>query len=206
MLRKSKFLKINDIKSTKLFTSEYIVINFIILDEFNNKTINARFTRFVYIVENFKVNILFNNNIFDLKNIVVYINKQKFIVNNCDDFSTSLKVVTKNNERINRIVQFQTNIFVSIHICMSIFTKFCGSKLLVDRNIIFNSNYIERLSKKNDSFFHIIDVNFCAVQMKNVTNASIAIIKNKRLNILINYEKKSCYLINSKIRHLAADS
>ena len=206
MLRKSKFLKINNIKSAKLFINEYIVINFIIFNKFNNKAISVRFTRFIYIVENFKDNVLFNNNIFNSKNIAVYINKQKFIVDNCDDFSTSLKVMIKNNERINRIIRFQTNIFVSIHTCMSIFIKFRDSKLFVDRNIIFNSNYIERLNKESDSFSHIVDVNFCVVQMKNVTNALIAITKNKRLNTLIDYEKKNCYLINSKIRYFAVDS
>ena len=106
VLRKPESLKINSIKSTKLFIKEYIAINFTIFNKFNNKTINACFIRFVYIIENFKINVLFNNNIFDLKNIVVYINKQKFIVNNCDNFSTSLKIIIKNNERINRIVRF----------------------------------------------------------------------------------------------------
>ena len=89
---------------------------------------------------------------------------------------------------------------------MSIFIKFRDSKLFVDRNIIFNSNYIKRLNKENDLFFYIVNVNFCVVQMKNVTNVLITIIKNKRLNTLIDYEKKNCYLINSKVRHLAVDS
>ena len=163
MLRKSKFLKINNIKLTKLFINEYIAINFIIFDKFNNKTINARFIRFVYIVENFKTNVLFDNNIFNSKNIVVHVDKQKFIVDNCDDFSISLKIVIKNNERINRIIRFQINVFVSIYTCMSIFIKFRNSKLFVDRNIIFNSNYIKQLNKKSDLFFHIVNVNFCAI-------------------------------------------
>ena len=89
---------------------------------------------------------------------------------------------------------------------MLIFIKFRNSKLFVDRDIIFNLNYIEQLNKKSDLFFHIINANFCAIKVRNVTNISIAIIKNKQLNILIDYEKKSCYLINSKIRHLAIDS
>ena len=106
MFQKSKFLKVNNIKSIKLFINEYIIINFIIFNEFNNKIINVCFIRFVYIVENFKVNVLFNNNIFNLKNIIVYINKQKFIVDNYYNFSISLKVIIKNNERINCIVRF----------------------------------------------------------------------------------------------------
>ena len=205
MLQESKLLKINNIKSAKLFINEYIIINFIIFNKFNNKTINVYFIRFIYIVENFKINVLFNNNIFNLKNIVVYIDKQKLTVDNCDNFSISLKVIIKNNERINCIVRFQINVLVSTHICMLIFIKFRDLKLLVDRNIIFNLNYIERLNKKNNLFFYIIDANFCVVQMRNVTNISITIIKNKHLNTLIDYEKKNCYLVNSKIRYFIVD-
>ena len=87
---------------------------------------------------------------------------------------------------------------------MSIFIKFRDSKLLVDRNIIFNLNYIKRLNKKSDLFFYIVDVNFCAVQIKNVIDAFIVIIKNERLSTLIDYKEKDCYLINSKIRYFAA--
>ena len=88
---------------------------------------------------------------------------------------------------------------------MSIFIKFRNSKLFVNKNIIFNSNYIEQLNKKNDLFFYIVDVNFCAIQIKNVIDVFITIIKNKRLNILINYKKENCYLINLKIRYFAVD-
>ena len=205
MLRKSKSLKINNIKLTKLFISEYIAINFIIFDEFNNKTVNVRFTRYIYIVENFKTNVFLNNNIFDLKNINVHINKQKFIVDNYNNFSISLKVVIKDNKRVNCTIRFQIKIFVLFYICMSMLIKFCNSKLFIDKNIIFNSNYIEQLKKTNNLFFYIINANFCAIQVRNVINVSITIIKNKRLNTLIDYEKKNCYLISSKIRYFVVE-
>ena len=50
-----------------------------------------------------------------------------------------------------------------------------------------------------------MNVNFFFVQMKNIIDQSIIICKNERLNVLIEYEKKSCYLTNSKNRHLIVD-
>ena len=106
MLRKSKLLKIKNIKLFTLSIDKYILINFVIFDEIDDKLTIVYFIRYLYIVNNFKTNILFDNNIFDLKNVVVHIEQQKFIINNCDNFSISLKVVVKNNgdERIKRII------------------------------------------------------------------------------------------------------
>ena len=103
---KIKSLKIKNIKLFTLNTNKYILINFVIFDEINDKSTIVYFIRYFYIVNNFKVNILFNNNIFNLKNVVVHVNQQKFIIDNCDNFSISLKVVVKNNDdkRIKRII------------------------------------------------------------------------------------------------------
>ena len=73
MLRKSKSLKIKNIKLFTLNIDKYILINFVICDEFNYKSIIICFIRYFYIVNNFKTNILFDNNIFDSKNVVIHI-------------------------------------------------------------------------------------------------------------------------------------
>ena len=86
VFRKLKLLKINDIDFTTLFIDKYIFINFFILNEIDNKTAIVCFIRYIHIVDNFKTNIFLNNNILRLKNIVLYINKNKLTINNCDNF------------------------------------------------------------------------------------------------------------------------
>ena len=76
---------------------------------------------------------------------------------------------------------------------------------MFDRNMMFNFNDIQRLKAKNDVFFHIVNANFFAIQIKNIIDQFVSLIKNERLNILINYEKNDCYLTNSKIRFLIVD-
>ena len=73
MLRKLKSLKIKDIKLFTLNIDKYILINFVIFSETNDKLTIVCFIRHFYIVNNFKTKILLDNNIFNSKNIVVHI-------------------------------------------------------------------------------------------------------------------------------------
>ena len=71
---------------------------------------------------------------------------------------------------------------------------------------MFNFEHIKRLNKKNEIFAHIVNVNFFIVQIKNIIDESIIIKRNERLNTFVEYEKKNCYFVNSKIRHFVAKS
>ena len=206
MLRKSKSLKIKNIKLSILNINKYFSINFVIFDKIDDKLITICFIRYLYIINNFKINILFNNNIFDLKNIVVYIKQQKLTIDNCKNFFISLKIIIKNNnsEHVKRIIRSKINITISIYFCFVVFIKYCESQLS-NRNIMFNFSDIKKLNQKNNMFFHIVDANFFIVQIKNAISKSIFIYKNKQLNILIDYKENDCYLINLEICYLAAD-
>ena len=108
VLRKSKFLKINEINVVFLFINKYISLNFVIFDNLNDKSVKICFIKHFYIVNNFKINILLNNNIFESKNMFVYVDQKKIFVDNCDNFVASLKIIIKNNndERVKRIIRF----------------------------------------------------------------------------------------------------
>ena len=69
-----KLLKIKNIKSLILIVNKYISTNFVILSEVDNELIIICFIRNFYIINNFKINMLLNNNILKSKNIFIYIN------------------------------------------------------------------------------------------------------------------------------------
>ena len=162
VLKMPKSLKIKNIKSSILTTSEYISTNFVISSEVNEKSTTVCFTRNLYIVNNLKVNMLLDNDILKSKNIFIHVNQKKLTVDNCGDFSTSLKIIVKNDdERIKRTIRSQVEINISIHFCITVSIKYRSGKLF-DRNIIFNFNDINRL-KKNNVFSHIVDANFFVV-------------------------------------------
>ena len=85
---------------------------------------------------------------------------------------------------------------------MTIFVKFRDQILLVDRNYLFYFQKNNRLNSKNDFFIYVIDVNFVAIQIRNVTNQSIIVSRNFKFDKLRNYDKKNYYLVNFDNRHL----
>ena len=199
-------LKINDIESISLFISKKIALNFTIFNKIDDELIKICFIRYVYIVDDLKIKLFINNDIFESKNMIFYVNKNKLIIKSCDNFITSLHVTYKKNERVKRTIRSLTIIIILFYSCGAVLMKYKNEKFSHNRDFIFNFYDVDRFDVEKEMFFHIVNVNFCFVQIRNITNKSIFIIKSERLNILMKYEKKNCYLINSKIRHLIVKS
>ena len=153
-----------------------------------------------------KTKLLLNNDILNFENMISHLKQEKLVIDNCDNFIASFTVTLRVDERVKRIIRAQAVTTMSFHSIFVISIKFRDSKLSTNRNYMFNFNHLKRLNKKIDVFSHIVNVNFCIVQIRNTTNKSIFISKNERLKTLQKYEKKSCYLASSKHHHLAADS
>ena len=187
---KINLMKINKIDSISLFTSKKIALNFIIFDEINNDAIKVNFIRYVYIVDNLKIKLFINNDIFESKNMMFYINKNKLIIKSCDNFITSLLVTFRKNERVKRAIRFLIIIIISFHSCTIVSMKYKNEKFSHNRDFMFNFHDVDRFDVEKKMFNHIMNVNFCFVQTRNTIDKSIFIIKNERLNILMKYKKK----------------
>ena len=183
-------MKINKIDSVSLFTSKKIILNVIIFDEVDDDSIKINFIRYVYIVNNLKIKLFINNDIFELKNMMFYVNKNKFIIKNCDDFITLLHVTFKKNERVKRTIQSLTIIIILFYSCAAVSIKYKNEKFSHNRDFMFNFYNVDRFNVEKKMFFYIVNVNFCFVQIRNIIDKLIFIIKNERLNILMKYKKK----------------
>ena len=75
IVRKSKILKINNIEFIAIIIDKCLFIDFVIFDEINDKSTTICFIRYVYLINNLKINIFLNNDILKSKNIVFYIKK-----------------------------------------------------------------------------------------------------------------------------------
>ena len=75
------FIKIRDINNVILIINEYMLLEFKIFDNVNDKSIIAIFTKRVYLVNNLKVKILIDNNILNIKKIILNLNKELMIIN-----------------------------------------------------------------------------------------------------------------------------
>ena len=73
-----------DIDDVNFIVVEYLFVDFRILNTVVDDTsIVINFIKHFYIVDNLKIKMLFNNNIFKLEQITLNIIKKKFIIKNC---------------------------------------------------------------------------------------------------------------------------
>ena len=73
---KSKIIKIRDIKNFTFNNTKYIFIIFKIFNKsVDDESIMINFTRYVYIVDELKIKMFINNDIFDSKKMIIDLNK-----------------------------------------------------------------------------------------------------------------------------------
>lgn len=89
------------------------------------------------------------------------------------------------------------------HINMTILIKIREKKLLEDRDYFFELKTFTNLSLNDDFLVHVISVNMMIVQVKNIFNEIFIVLKHFRVETLINYVEKKCYIVFFENVHLA---
>ena len=98
-----------------------------------------------------------------------------------------------------RIIVF---IIISFFIIMFVSVKFRKFFILQNKDYMFHFQSNIRFDFDNDFCFHIIDVNIIVVQVRNVIDKFCVLFKNVKVNRFRNYEKRNCYFVQLKNRHL----
>ena len=140
------------------------------------------------------------------KKIVIDLFRRKLIVDNCFEFFAFIKI-TNQNKRVDRIARNRQQLSLSsmsiINVLMQIRDN---SALSFDRNYMFHSKTSFNFKSKNDVFIHIVDANMSMMQIRNVITKAIIISRHAKLERVLNYEKKDCYLTLSNDAHLVVKS
>lgn len=127
-------------------------------------------------------------------------------ITNCENLITDLKSKSSAKSKTKRIIINFTTITIFSHInmfvSMIIRKKF---KISSNKNFIFNSTHNHRLNHEKNILFHIMNVNFSCVHVKNITNISVLIFRLFRLKLIQEYENEECYLISSNDVHLTTE-
>ena len=95
--------------------------------------------------------------------MMFHVNKNKFIIKNCDNFITSLYVTFRKNERVKRTIRFLTIIIILFYLCAIVSMKYKNEKLSHNRDFMFNFHNVDRFNIEKEMFNHIMNVNFCFV-------------------------------------------
>ena len=192
-------MKIRDINDVLIKTKKHIFFNFRVSNTVKNKSTIICFIRHVYIVESFKIKILFDNNILSFDQIVFNVDKKIVIIDNCQDFIIKFNVINMNSS-IKRVVRVSvvTKISIKFNVIISFKMRDKNNALSIERDFMFVFKRIDRLKKNDDVLSHIINVVIEIVLINNVSIENVFISKNCHIDTIQKYEEKNCFLVKHK--------
>ena len=62
--------------------------------------LTIKYIKNIYIINNLKANFLINMNIFDFKNVIINISREKIIFIKCENIVVFIQIIIRNNMRI----------------------------------------------------------------------------------------------------------
>ena len=184
---------------------------YVMLDLFLNgtsmiKSARGQLHREIHIVKNLKCKLLLKMNILKTKQINLNMLNKIMTIPICKNLMISIRITPKSNARIKRIVHSKKNTVIFVKTITKIPTYLKNKKLSNDKNFLFELNQKKltaALKKTNGFYIHVCDCNLFFVQIRNDLTISVIISRRSRLSILIEYEKKECYQIESSYHEAA---
>jgi hypothetical protein len=187
---------------------EYVTLELFISDYIRNSRSKdiATLTRQAHVVNNLRAKFLMSMNILESEKIILNISRRKMILSLCENLKIDIRVISKLDSRVKRVILAERLVTVSIRTIVAVFIKM-KNKTVSERDYLFQSVSRElNLESKNDVMTHTMNVDLAAVQICNVTNKSIVISRKTRLERLMKYEKHECYVTDATKTSLTADS
>ena len=197
-------VRIHEIDKFLILFFEYVILKFIFQNVFNEKFVIGKFRRQIYIIDDLKTNIFIDLNILNLKKMLINYNKKILVFNCCCNMKIFMQMKSF-REKINKIIRVYDVIIMFAHFNALIFIKLRNKALFENKNFMFISSKTNRFDFDNEVLSHIINVYFCVVQINNITNRVMIIVKNIHLNIIQKFEKEKCYAMSSDYNHLTIE-
>ena len=97
--------KIND----NIIKNDKFIIIKIVFESINNKehSIKDVITTKLHVIDNFDANFLLDNDILISKNMIINLSHRKLVMNNCEDLKISIKMKTRKNFHVKRIIRIK---------------------------------------------------------------------------------------------------
>lgn len=204
----SQSIRVRNIDDVIISFFEYIYLEFVFNNTLKKLSIVDKMRRQIHIVNNLKINIFIDSNILDFKRIILDFVIEFFIIDSYCDIMISMNIISL-CEKIHKAIRTYDITIVlsysSIIISIRLRNK-CKAKLSKNRNFIFMSTKLSNRFKSNKNVLnHITNASMCAIQVNNITNKSIIIEKNSRLNTIQKYKEKECYIVSFYYDYLVVD-
>ena len=174
------FISIRELDVDKHMTIEYAILFMYFFDQKNDVTIKTKIIKKIHLIDNFKTNMLLNNDVIESEKIDVNIFKKTIYIESCEIIA-SLKIRTSKivvqisiHARKITVIFFRFELIFSMHYTIVSF----------DRDYFFESNEL-----KLSLYVHLINFNIKQIIVRNENNQIVHIFRNYRVDhiIEINY-------------------
>ena len=203
--RTPQSIKIREIDEFLILFFEYVILKFILRNILDEKLVIDKLRRQIHIIDDLKTNMLIDSNILSSEKMLIDYNKKILVLNYCRGMKIFMQMKFF-REKINKMIRVYDVITILAHFSALIFIKLRSKAFFEDKNFMFISSKTNRFDLDDEILFHIIDAHLCAVQINNITNRVVIIVKNIRLNVIQKFEEEKCYAMFSNYGHLTAES
>jgi hypothetical protein len=184
------FLIVREIKANVHEIKKYV--NFSIYLSSKNDFIKLiEIHRELHLIESLKANMLINNDILELEDIIINVQKKNVIIRSCENLTIEMKIHQRESfMQRNVINQFATVISSESYVKISYKMK----NLLIDRDFLFES-----CSKISVFIYaHVIDARTTKVIVRNESTKSMKISRNFRLRVAQKIQYDDCFYASQK--------
>ena len=109
----------------------------------------------------------------------------------CENITISYEVKARDNVRIKRIVRISRKQNISTRTTTTVFVVLKRKSSLSKRDFLFELYIFE-------TYAHFVNAEIHFVNIRNDKNTSVYLFERQRVKIIVKYEAKKCYLVNSK--------
>ena len=188
---------IRNIDNIMYYIFDYIVINCYMNDYLSNNnriSITNKFEVEIYLINDLKINLLINNDVFIVQRVKIDLISQNVQLSNCQNLVASIDTIIKKNSNLKRIIRAKQITSVFVNFIVMIFVIY-HDNLSNDRDFLFESQCAQqRLLNTNENVFaHIIDVSLNKIIIRNVNNYVVQLFKKVKLESIVKYTQSNCY-------------
>lgn len=198
----SSLIFVREIDDKVHSSSNFVKLSMYISEVNVKESTMTQITQTFHLIDKLRVKMLINMNVIESEDEIIDLSARRFRLT-CEVI-VELKI-TSSTSRVDRAVRVHYQITVLLYSIMNVSVRVREKNVQsAKRDYVFHSQITSlNLDIEDNVLAHIVDVNIFMIQIRNVTKKSVVLLKNVRLEKMLNYTEKDCYATNLADAHLA---
>ena len=138
----------------------------------------------IYLINKFNIKMFIKTNVINFERIKLNLHNDIIIIDSCKNFVIKIDNKTRLNLNIKRIIRVAKTFNITFKL-FKISIIFNNDLLLNDRDFLFKLQCVENFNKDNEILIYVIDFNLFFVQIYNIINSLILLLRRIKLNIIM---------------------